>query len=265
MLRCGRNPTRPACAKTVGDLLTRDTLTRHDQDGFTLIEIALVIVLLVTMSALMVSRFDALNTWRQRASLRKFVNTWEFLYQQAQARGESYRLVLDFERNAYFVRREVPVPRQDQNVDHLAGLRLESEQRRLSEKRDQQLLSLNEEYAEEDARQGDALESLFFGMLFRDPQASYRLGVPLEFPTLKNEITLVDGLKFKDANLGGERQDRGQVSIRFSARGVSELAILHFFIGNQVMTAFVNPTTGRVSLEAGDLDLGPGSMHRAPS
>lgn len=236
-----------------------------NERAFTLIEVALVIVLLVMMSAFLVSKFDALTTWRQRSSLRKFVNTWEFLYQQAQARGESYRLILDFDRNTYFVRREVPVARSQQSVDHLSNLRLESEQRRINEKQDEKLLSLDEEYAEEDARQGDALENLFYSMLFRDPQASFRLGVPLEFPSMKNDVALADGLRFRDAMLGGERQDRGQASIRFTARGVTELAVLHFLVGNQTMTAFVNPATGRVSLEAGDLNVGPTPMHQGAS
>ncbi len=58
-------------------------------DGFTLIEVALVIGLLAIMSTLVASRFGVIDSYRQKNAIRHFIGTWEMLHQQARARGES--------------------------------------------------------------------------------------------------------------------------------------------------------------------------------
>ncbi len=229
--------------------------TSESERAFTLVELALVIVLLVTMSALAVSKFDALDLYRQRASMRSFLNTWEFLFQQAHAKGDSYRLLVNLDRASYTVRREVPVASSSKTVDRVANLRLESERQRLQQKEDEKLLSLEEEYIEEDSRQGDTLENLYFGVVFRDPEGSFRLGVPLDFPSLAKDTKFINGLRLRDIVVGGEKKDSGVAAIRFSSRGTGEFALVHFLLGNSVVTAYINPATGKVTVKDGDIEI----------
>lgn len=222
--------------------------------GFTLIEIALVIVLLALMSTLAASRFGIIDNVRQKSSISKFVNTWEFLSQQARARGESYRLVVDIPRNTYTVRREVPLESaRPKQVDYLKNFRTKSEQERRAREDQEKLATLEEEYKEEEAREGDALENIFYRTVFRDPEGSSRLGIPIEFPSLKDDIRLPDSVHIRDVIVRGEEFRDGTAAIRFTASGANEFAVVHFAVGEGAMTAVMNPATGRVQLNTGDV------------
>lgn len=232
------------------------TLQTFDKRGFTLVEVAIVIFLIAIMSTLAITRFGAIDSVRQKSSLRRFVNTWEFLHAQAKARGESYRLQIDLNLGTYTVRREVPVQGPAvQQVDRLRNFRTKSEQERLAKQDQERLLSLEEEYKEDDARQGDALENVFFQTVFRDPEQNFRLGIPIEFPSLQKEQALAPGVRFRDVTVAGEEVKEGIAAIRFSSTGASEFAVVHFLVEETVMTAVVNPATGKVDLNTGDQEF----------
>jgi type II secretory pathway pseudopilin PulG len=232
----------------------RPPLPSSTEGGFTLIEIMVVTLLLVFMSGLAVSRFGGIDLFRYKSAVRHFINTWEFLRNQAVARGESYRLIIDLDRQSYTVRREVPLTGTQANtVDHLRGFRTTSELAERAKEDQEKLKSLEEEYKEEDAVQGDALENLFYRTIFRDPDQSVRLGIPLEFPSLKDEQRFPPGVAIRDVVVAGEEINTGLAAIRFSASGASEFAVVHFLAGENIQTAVINPATGRVDLHNGDL------------
>lgn len=227
---------------------------RKKESGFTLVELALVIALLAIMSTLAASRFGLIDSWRQKTNLRKFLNTWELLSREARSRGESYRLVIDINRNTYTVRREVPVDSvQSHTTDHLKNFRTKSEQARLAKEEQEKLLSTEEEFKEEEAREGDALENIFYRMVFRDPDAGFRLGVPIEFPSMKNDVWLGEELHIRDVEVRGEKFDQGVAAIRFTSFGGNEFSVIHFDLGSGIMTGVMNPATGRVQLLEGDV------------
>lgn len=226
-----------------------------DDRGFTLIELSLVVVLLVLMSAIAATRFGIIDTWQRKTSIRSFINTWEFIASQARFRGESYRLVIDIDRGTYYVRREIPVEGPTaRNVDYLRGFRTQSELERRAKEETRNLQTLEEEYKEEDIREGDALENIFYRAMFRDPNANYRLGVPIEFPSLKDEIRLIQGLRFRDVSIRGEENESGIVAIRFTSTGATDFAVIHLASEGGVMTAVMNPATRKVNLIPDDVD-----------
>lgn len=224
--------------------------------GFTLVEMIFVVVIIALISTFVVTRFDSLLIWKQKGDLRAFLNTWEFLFNEALARGESYRLVIDLDNNSYFVRREVAEQGDTvRQVDHLTNLRTKGEKERRGRREEEYELSLDEEFKEEDARQSGALDSLFYGSIYADPEANLRLAIPLEFPALAERKTLTDGLYIRDVRTQEDEAKKGQVFIRFSPRGASEFAVVHFTIRDHVFTAFMNPSTGEVALRDGDLNF----------
>lgn len=231
------------------------------QAGVTLIELVLVIVLIVLISSVSVGRMDSLLIWKQKGDLRKLADTWEFLYREAVGRGEAYRLVLNLDRNSYAVRREVSLVGDRlegghvRNVDYLSGLRSEREQQRRSQRETEELPTLEEEFQAEDERQTGSLESLFYDIVFGDPEGPSRLAVPLEFPSLAEERVLTDGLRFTEIKTPrGEKED-GEAFIRFSPRGAADFAVVHLSAGETPFTLFMNPSTGHVTIEEGTLDF----------
>ena len=229
--------------------------------GFTLIELIAVIVLVAILARIAIGNVDSVLIWRYRTDLRRFANTWQFLYDEAIGTGHAYRLIIDFEGNTYRVRREIrPMPKattQTVDVDYLSNLRTQGEKKRRKEKENEEILSLEEQFKEDDLREGSALDDLFYQYLFGDPNQPVRLGTPLDFPELAEPRTFTSGLRFRDIRTLNGISDEDEVSIRFSPRGASEFAVVHLDIedSDYVFTVFANPSTGEVSLREGDMDF----------
>lgn len=234
----------------------RETESRFSS-GFTLIELVLVIVIIGLISAVMATRFDSIQVWRVESDIRRFADLWGFLYSEAFARGDSYRLVMDLNRQVYYVRREVPVEENEvRQVDYLANFRTKGERERRAKKEQEDMVgSLQEEFEKEDRRLAAPLDVLFYQTVFSDPQAPQRLTVPLEFPSLAEEKSLPDGLVLRDVVVNGETSNNGQVYLQLSPSGSSEIAAIHFEAGENVFTVSMDPATGRVTIDEGDLDF----------
>lgn len=237
-------------------------MRQHSQRGFTLLELILVIALMAVISTLAVSRVDSITGWKYNRDVRKFISLWEFLNAEAISRRETYRLYLDFEKQSYYVRRELPPERNRaliRDVDYLSNLRTKGEkERREKEKEEEAKESLEEEFAAEDQRQTNSIEEQFYQFYFNDAGSEASLSVPLEFPSLAEEEVLTDGLKFKDIKIKGETIDSGTSFIRFSSRGMSDFAIIHISIEedkeNQ-MTILMDPASNKVALKEGYINL----------
>lgn len=223
------------------------------ESGFTLIEVGVVIVLVLLMTVLAASRFGLSDGLRQNTELRRFVNTWEAVQQAASGKGDSYRLVLDIDRNVYYVKREIPIREgRTRKVDYVNRLRSDKERSRRSAKEaEKRRGSVREQLSEEITRQSGALDDQFFQMVFRDPNAEIELASPLEFPSLEDEQPLRE-VKIRDAFVSGREVEQGVAIIRLLGSGATEFAAVHLLAGEQVFTAVINPATGRVRLSEGD-------------
>ena len=221
--------------------------------GFTLIEVAAVIVLFAVMSVLAISNFGLLDSYRGDTELRKFVSIWELVAADAQQKGESYRLMVDLDDQSYTVRREVPLEEgARKKVDYLENFRRKMGRTRSDD--NEPRLSVEEEFKREDAREGETLESIFLRTFYHDRSEPSRLGTPLSFPSLAERQRLPEGLRIRDIQLGNERFDEGEVSIRFSSTGMSDFAVVHLVLPNsgKVLTAHMNPANATVKVETGD-------------
>ena len=110
-------------------------MPKCSEDGITLVELIVVIVLLAVLGTLAVTRMGSLSVWQQDDDVRAFVNTWEFAFQEAFTRGETYRLNINIDNNSYSILREVPLERDEaKQVDYLENLRIDSQKKRLEEK-----------------------------------------------------------------------------------------------------------------------------------
>jgi prepilin-type N-terminal cleavage/methylation domain-containing protein len=227
-------------------------LTTSEQ-GFTLLELIVVVVLLGFLSGVFLTRFESLLPWRQKEELRTFLNTWEFVYREALAKGEAYRLVLDLDRNSYAVLREVPLDRSTvRQVDYLKNLRTRGEQRRREQ--EEQLVSTEEEFKQEDERDAGSLEYLFFDFAYQDPFGNVRLSRPTEFPNLAEPKQLPESVVLSDVVFRSELIEKGKVNVRFSSRGASDFVVVHFRVASEPYTAVMNPSTGELKLDSGYLD-----------
>ena len=179
----------------------------------------------------------------------------ELLRQESISRGESHRLIVNLNNDSYRVLREVPrQPGESTEVDYLKNLRTRKEQeRREVEEEEEQLLSLEDEFVEEDLRQSGALDVLYYQAVFRDPLADVRLAVPLQFPTLAKWKKLSAGLSFRDIVINGEKFTDGRAEIRFSSQHVAQLAVIHFSSGDAIFTLAVKPESGSVEVYGKDV------------
>ncbi len=226
-----------------------------DQRGFTLIELVMVILIVVVISGLAVNRLGSLGGYKSRAALRNFIDTWQFLYHEAEGRREDYRLVIDLDRSQFYVRREVPPEDKAYvQVDYLKNLRTKGEQERRAKKEEENLKDVTTEFEEEDIRQSAPLETLFYQMLFQDRSGPIELTRPLEFPALAEVQTLPPDLRIKDVATLANKATSGTVFIRFSAQGATDFAVVHFDVAGEGFTAFLDPATGSVILKNGLVD-----------
>lgn len=227
--------------------------------GFTLIELVVVIVLLGLIGTVFVRNIGSVTSWRVQGDIRKFAQVWEFLYAEAYAKHESYRLIIDLENNSWSVRREVPINEGTlvKQVDYLAGFRdkIKRNRKKQAKQKDEGMLSITDEFKEEDARQSGALDVLYYQVLFSDPYSPKRLAVPLEFPSLAEDKELGDELKFRDVEGTENVIDQGAASIRVAAGGSSDMAVVHLVALDYIFSLSLNPANGKVSVVQGDVAL----------
>lgn len=224
-----------------------------DSQGFTLMEVAVVIVILLVMTTVAASRFGATDKLRQNSELRHFINTWEMVQQAASGKGDSYRLILDLDRNTYFVKREMQVRTSKiRKVDYVNRLRSDKERARRAAREQRKESDIKQQVAEQIARESGPLDEQFFDMIFRDPNADVELTAPIEFPSLEQDQELRE-IVIRDAYVSGREVDRGMAIIRLLGSGATEFAAVHIVAGKQVYSAVMNPATGRVRLDEGDV------------
>lgn len=77
---------------------------RRRSGGFTLIELAVVLLILAVLLSFVTPRLAALGQARREAEARKLATLLGYLYDEASLRGRTYRLTIDFDEARYEVR-----------------------------------------------------------------------------------------------------------------------------------------------------------------
>ena len=77
-------------------------------DGFTLIELAVVLVILAVLLSFVTPRLLALGQVRREAAAQRLATLLGYLYDEASLRGRTYRLTLDLDERGYEVRALAP-------------------------------------------------------------------------------------------------------------------------------------------------------------
>lgn len=81
---------------------------RRRSGGFTLIELAVVLLILAVLLSFVTPRLLALGQVRREAAARRLATLLGYLYDEASLRGRTYRLTLDFDAGRYEVRAMTP-------------------------------------------------------------------------------------------------------------------------------------------------------------
>lgn len=190
--------------------------------GFTLIELAIVIVLIAIIGGLSAARLGGgFGFWKEESFVRSFSELIVFLHHQAVVDQAFYRLEIDLDKNFY----EVGV------------LRVEEEE--------------NDELAD---------YGTSFGILslelaaFLNPSVgeSQTFIPPPTFPSLAEKVYPPEGVVLEDVRTMRGDESEGPAYILFSPRGFSEFAVIHFTLSDGTkITILVNPFTGNTEIFRG--------------
>lgn len=193
-------------------------------EGFTLIELVMVIIIVGIMFTLALQGSNSFTIWKEDAALRKLSETIRYLHHQATTEQAYYRLEFNFPENSYRVgvlRRETS---QTEDIDNLVL--------------DAGTLSL-ELSAFLNPSHGNTYT-------FIPPPSHPSLYEPSVFPP-EMRIEMVQNMSGEHAAASTER-----VGITFSPRGFSEFAVIHILYNTGLQrTILVNPFSGLTTVQQG--------------
>lgn len=219
----------------------------------------MVIVLIAIITSVITTRFESLNIWKQKSDIRKFANAWQLLHEEAKRKGEGFRLIIDLESDSYYVRSEIPLEEkqvQFRQVDYLRNLRTKKEKERRAKKEQEELeTSLEDEFKAYDLAQSRSIDKQLYSKIFRDPNASFRISQPINFPSLGETQKFSDGVEIRDVIVNNEELTSGQTMIRFSPAGSTSFAVVHLKAQDAVFTIYLDPGTGRIKIFEEDKEI----------
>ena len=203
--------------------------TQLKSQGFTLIELVVVVSIIGIATLLVVINTGSFAHWQEEGFLRRMMETIEFLHHQAVQDGEHYRIEFDFESNSY----KIGVLKTEQ-LNNSAVIAL--------------------------SQDAGALSLELATILNPSIGKTHSLIPPPSFPSLAEPTSFPEHLYLRDLrNLSGihTKADVKRASIMFSPRGFSEFAVLHLasFDNDNVITILINPFTGLTQLYREDKDF----------
>ncbi|MCB0319417.1 MAG: prepilin-type N-terminal cleavage/methylation domain-containing protein [Bdellovibrionales bacterium] len=212
--------------KKVRSPLTRNSTLSKSQ-GFTLVELAIVILIVSALLLLGIRNSPASRFWRQEAALRELSETFRFLFHQAIADQSFYRIEFDLEKGSYTIGVIRPEPDSDERFQDIA--------------------------------EGAGNISLELNA-FLNPSlgVTHTFIPPPDFPSLGEERILPAGIVIEKIYVpsGWVSREEGQkVHVHFSPRGFAEFAVLHIREnGEREITLVNNPFTGLTKVQSGFRD-----------
>jgi hypothetical protein len=235
---------------------TRRPLPTSPNSGLTLVELVMVILLVGLLATTITTRFDFLALYRKKGELRNFLNTWQYLLNEAAGDGNSYRFIIDIDRNSYLVRQEVPVPLSNvRQVDRARNLRLRSEQMRREQLENDQALSADETFRILDELEENlSLEELFAISQYPEPGRNVRLAIPVGLSGLAEEQFIAPPLKIIEVIVDGQSFRSGRVQLNFTSQGAGNVALVVFDLDGEVVSAVLNPLSGESKISKGIVD-----------
>lgn len=205
--------------KPARSFFTQRSVHSTHLQAFTLIELALVIMIVGVLVALLTVRSGNFSFWREEGFLRRLSETIVLLHHQAVTDQAFYLLKFDFRKNEYSV--NVMRPEEEEASDELL------------------------QQASQDAGNLSLELAAFLSPALGKTQT---LIPPPSFPSLAEPVPLPPDVSFIDVRTMRGVQDPQQnedAYILFSPRGFSEFAVIHlrFSQGNPI-TILINPFTG---------------------
>ncbi len=184
--------------------------------GFTIAELALVVVIIGLAVGLVSTRLGVVDTWRESAAFKKLADTIVFINNQAVMDQVYYRMEFDLEKRQY----RIGVMRPDDTiVGNSSGVNLPPLQLELA------------------------------NLLSPSANGDVTMIPPPSLPSLAEPIQLPGEMYFEDivtprgkAKVGEKRKNP---FLLFSPRNASEFGVIHVTMGNgKQFTILVNPWTG---------------------
>jgi len=97
------------------------TSTRETSDGFTLVELTLVLLILGIMLSLAVPRLSLIGEAQLDSAARRMAATISYLHDEAALRGRTYKMTLDLDADSYLVDVQAPYA-HGEAAEHFAAL-----------------------------------------------------------------------------------------------------------------------------------------------
>jgi prepilin-type N-terminal cleavage/methylation domain-containing protein len=180
-------------------------MNSKDENGYTLIELIAVVVLLAIISSFFISRFSFTSSWSSDNAMRELRSRIEFVMQDSVTRQISYQIDFDLADQSYQIWEVKPVDTSEFiQVDTLRGLRSQKEQERRANQADLEAgASMEEEFARSAMRDGRPLDELLYQTIFDDPYGPTRRIPSLEYPSMSEKVFLPPEIEINQILIDG--------------------------------------------------------------
>ena len=201
---------------------------KHHHSGFTLIELAVVIMIIGIALGLVAIRTGTFAYLKEEAFIRQFSETLVFLHHQAMADEAFYRMEIDLDDDSY----------------HIGVMRTEEDET---------------ENLKDLAASAGSLTLELAAFLSPSLGKTQTMIPPPNLPSLSEPVHIPTGSHFIDVRTRAglfARKQGGKVGLMFSPRGFSDFAVIHLKLSNgKPVTILVNPFTGLTEIFRDDRDF----------